>query len=113
MGVLYFVKSTPLEVDVSDFKSSITSGEPTLIIIQSDFCIACLSAKPAIDKLEKNLTGHLTVLRVNTRSNLAKYLRETYSWDFVPTFILFNRHGNEVWRQTGRVPSLDTLLSIR
>ena len=113
IGLLYFVKSSPHEVGVHDFQNSITSGEPILLVIQSDFCIACLSAQSGIDKLEKQLSSHFGVLRVNTRSTLAKYLRDTYSWDFVPTFILFNKHGNEIWRQTGKVPSIDTILSIQ
>ncbi len=112
-GLFYIVRSSPDEVDIQDFKNSITSGEPVLLVIQSDFCIACLSAQPSIDKLTHELSSHFQVLRVNTRSVLAKYLRTMYSWEFVPTFILFDKHGNEVWRQTGKVPSTDTLLSMR
>ena len=111
-GLFYVVRSSPDEVHIRDFQNSITSGEPVLLVIESDFCVACLSAQSSIDELAHKLRGHFRVLRVNTRSDLAKYLRNEYSWQFVPTFILFNKHGNEIWRQTGKVPSIDTLLQM-
>ena len=30
----------------------------------------------------------------------------------VPTFIVFDKVGNEVWRQSGRVPQLEEILRL-
>lgn len=51
-------------------------------------------------------------MRINVASSLGNYVQKKYNGGFVPTFIVFDSSGKEVWRQNGLVPSLSTILSL-
>ena len=74
--------------------------------------MVCLSNKPAVDRLESNLKEDLRVVRVNIQSDLGKYVLVKYRAGLVPTYIIFDKGGNEVWRQSGSVPASSTILSL-
>ena len=58
------------------------------------------------------LKDHFRMLRLDIGSDLGQYVRGKYQGGVVPTFIAFDKRGDEVWRQTGGVPSLGTILSL-
>ena len=74
--------------------------------------MACLSAKPDVDRLEAQLQDQFVVIRLNVTSDVGKRIRQIYQGGLVPTFIVFDQHGNEVWRHSGSVPRLDSILSL-
>ena len=94
------------------FDKSRTSGQPVLLILYSDFWIACLSIKPIVNRLESNLKDHFLMVRVSISSDLGQYLRTKYQCGIVPAVVLFDKHRNAVWTQSGRVPSSKTILSL-
>ena len=65
-----------------------------------------------MDRLESNLEDDFLVVRLNVHSDLGKYVFVKYRGRAVPTYIVLDKRGNEVWRQTGSVPSLATILSL-
>ena len=65
-----------------------------------------------MDSLEVGLTDHFLVIRLDVLSDVGKYVRQKYQGGVVPTFIVFDKGGNEVWRHSGSVPQLETILSI-
>ena len=65
-----------------------------------------------MDRLESKLKDDFLVVRLNIHSDLGKYVFVKYRGGGVPTYIVLDKLGNEVWRQTGSVPSLDTILSL-
>ena len=65
-----------------------------------------------MDRLEFNLKDDFFVVRLNISSDLGNYLFAKYRGIVVPTFIVFDKRGNEVWRHSGSVPSLETILSL-
>ena len=65
-----------------------------------------------MDRLEFNLEDDLFVVRLNISSDLGSYLFAKYRGIVVPTFIVFDKRGNEVWRHSGSVPELETILSL-
>ena len=65
-----------------------------------------------MDRLESNLQDDFLVARVSIHSELGKYLLVKYRGAVVPTFIVLDKRGNEVWRHARSVPSLDTILSL-
>ena len=69
-------------------------------------------AKPDVDRLERRLTNHFHVIRLDVLSDVGKYVRQKYQGDMVPTFIVFDKGGNEVWRHSGSVPELETILLL-
>ena len=75
-------------------------------------CVACLSAKPAIDDLEQELNKLSKVIRVNVTSDLGRYLRSEHESGLVPSFLVFDNRGKEIWRYNGGVPDLDIIKSL-
>ena len=66
-----------------------------------------------MDRLEAELTkSQFLVIRLNVASETGKYIRKKYQGGMVPTFIVFDRQGNEVWRHTGDVPELEKILLL-
>ena len=63
-----------------------------------------------MDRLEVELTDHFLVIRLDVLSDVGKYVRQKYKRGVVPTFIVFDTGGNEVWRHSGSVPELETIL---
>ena len=96
----------------NEFDNILHAGRPVLLELYSNFWVACLAAKPDVDRLELKLSANLVVVRLNISSKTGKYVKEKYKSDLVPTFIIFDKNGTEVWRQSGRVPKLETILSL-
>lgn len=65
-----------------------------------------------MDRLEAELTGDFLVIRLDVLSDLGKYVRDKYQGGVVPTFIVFDKQGNEVWRHSASVPELETILLL-
>ena len=63
-----------------------------------------------MDRLEIGLTDHFLVIRLDVFSDVGKYVRQKYQGGVVPMFIVFDKGGNEVWRHSGSVPELETIL---
>ena len=68
-------------------------------------------AKPLVDGLERQLKGEALVIRVNIQEEVGRRLRERHKVRLVPTFILFNGSGEEVWRQSGQLPDRKRILA--
>jgi hypothetical protein len=54
--------------------------------------------------LEKELTGRMQVIRLNVDEEVGRRARAVYSVEKVPTVILLNRSGSEVYRTEGKLP---------
>ena len=65
-----------------------------------------------MDRLEHKLKNHFLVIRVDVSSDLGKYISKKYQRGVVPTFIVFDKGGNEVWRHSGDVPKPENLLDL-
>jgi thiol-disulfide isomerase/thioredoxin len=76
-------------------------GQPVLLELQSPYCVACIVAKPSVDRLEQELQGKLVVQRVNIQSDAGKNLAARYEVEATPTFIFLNAAGKEQWRGFG------------
>ena len=61
----------------------------------------CLSAKPVVDGIERAVRGRATVLRADILTPPGRTLWDRYSVRFVPTLVLFDGAGREVWRHEG------------
>jgi thioredoxin-related protein len=57
--------------------------------------------KPVVDKLEKELGNEIDIVRVNIQESAGRELARTYAFQYTPTFIFFDRGGNELWREVG------------
>ena len=62
-----------------------------------------------MDRLESELGSYFIVVRLSVASDVGKYVRWEYQGDIVPTFIIFDKDGNEFWRRVGSVPNLEEI----
>ncbi len=58
-------------------------------------------AKPAVDRLERELNGTAKVLRIDVMSQTGPALAQEYGVRAVPTFIVFDGKGQVVYAQAG------------
>ena len=65
-----------------------------------------------MDRLEIGLTDHFLIIRLDVLSDVGKYVRQKHQGGVVPTFIVFDKGGNEIWRYSGAVPELETILLL-
>lgn len=61
----------------------------------------CLSAKPAVDGLEREYEGRALVLRADIRSDAGRTLAAHYGIRTVPGWVVFDGRGEVVWRAHG------------
>ena len=83
--------------------SSLSTGQPVLLEVQSPFCLGCVAVKPAVDRLVIEWRGKLQVQRVDIQSPAGKQLVSRYRIELTPTFIFFDGTGRELWRSVGGV----------
>lgn len=63
--------------------------------------MGCQAVKPVVDGIERDYQYQLRVIRVNIQDPKGRQLAEEYDFEYTPTFIFFNRQGQEVWRSVG------------
>lgn len=61
----------------------------------------CLTVKPVVDGLERELAGRAQVFRVNVAEPAGQELLSRWNLEVVPTFLVFDGTGREVYRATG------------
>lgn len=76
-------------------------GQPVVIEFYSNYCIACLGAKPAFDELEREFRGRAAFLRADVQSEAGGALMSRYAIDTVPTFLVFDRGGRLLLQREG------------
>jgi len=65
--------------------------------------MGCTLAKPIVDGIEKDLQGKLQVMRVNIQTADGKEAASRYNSLVTPTFILFDKQGQEIYRSIGQI----------
>ena len=68
--------------------------------------------KPEVDRLEENLQGQAVLLRLNISDKLGKDFRKEYNLDLVPSFLVFDKYGNESFRKKLRIPEAFEVLEL-
>ncbi len=64
--------------------------------------MACLTAKPIVDGIEKDLRGKAEVVRLNMLSRLGREIASRYGVPAVPTLVVLDGDGNVIHKRTGR-----------
>lgn len=114
-ALLLFIIVRPGSSDVdslSEADSILSNGHPTLIEFFSNYCVGCITVRPAVDELAGNIRARyndsFNVLRIDIHTSLGRALRERYGFSFTPEFILLGPDGSEIWRGHAP-PGLDTV----
>ena len=56
-----------------------------------------------MDGLENELGQKLHMIRINIQDQIGRELAPVYDFEYTPTFIFFDRKGNELWRSIGEI----------
>jgi thiol-disulfide isomerase/thioredoxin len=92
--VFAFLRVGPGDIrSPAELEGALRAGRPVTVEFYSDYCIACLGAKPDFDELEREFAGRAAFLRANLQSEAGQALAERYEVDTVPTFLAFDRDG--------------------
>ena len=70
--------------------------------------MVCLVSRRSVDRLERALEGHATLLRVNIAEDVGRAVARRHAVGRTPTFIVFSPDGRERHRETG-FPDTDRL----
>ena len=108
-GLLFLTstKSNKIET-IDEFNLSFTKNSPILIYVYSDWWLACTAAKPAVSRLETNLSNVCKVLRIDVSSDVGKHIWDKYKVRSVPTFILISNQI-PIWRTEGVIPNSNNI----
>jgi thiol-disulfide isomerase/thioredoxin len=77
----------------SDVQTALADGKPVAVQFYSDWCIACLAAKPFVDGLERELDGKAQILRADIRSDVGADLAQRFGIKTVPGFVVLTPDG--------------------
>lgn len=94
-------RQTELRMGAQEVKEMIGAGTPVLLEFQSPYCVVCISIKPSVDELEKELGNKIHIIRLNIQDEVGMDLIRIYGFQFTPTFIYFDENGTEQWRLIG------------
>jgi thiol-disulfide isomerase/thioredoxin len=92
--------------------ATLVAGLPLLLEVQSPYCLGCVATKPAVDRLEIELHGRLVLRRVDIQSAEGRKLAGQYGIEMTPTFVFFDRSGQEQWRSVGQLDAARVRTSL-
>ena len=78
---------------------------PRLVDLGADKCIPCKKLAPILEELRKEYQGRLSVEFIDVWKNPAA--GTPYNIRLIPTQILYDRDGKEVWRHEGFISKKD------
>lgn len=90
------------QVDDQAFQSKVLeSPTPVLVDFFATWCGPCQVLAPAIEEIEREMAGRLTVVKVDVDES--PEAASTYGVTSIPTLVLF-KDGREAWRRVGAAP---------
>lgn len=94
-----------------EFMAALKAGRPLLVDFGSNTCIPCRQLRPVLQEIKQEQTGKMEVLVID----VYKYrdLAQQYKVQVIPTIVLFDASGKEVFRGQGFMPKEALMEQIR
>jgi len=86
---------------IEALKSSFKGGKPTIIEFYSNNCSICLTSKPKVAQLERELLDYARVLKLNVKDPVNQTLANQMGVNGVPTFFVIDPDGTVVYARAG------------
>src|SRR5690606_15648228 len=83
----------------------ISNGKPTFLEFFSNYCTGCVAIRPTVDQAVENLKADFNILRVDIHTETGRNLRENLGFSYTPEFIIFDKTGEEIWRDHSLPPT--------
>ncbi len=99
----YFVLRTPGDSfeSLGELEAQLAQGRPTVVQFYSNRCSICLTSKPRVDQLERDIADQADMLRLDVRAAPGNQLAYRWQVSGLPTFFVLNGEGEIVHRQSG------------
>lgn len=96
--------STGTADTLASAEATLNNGRPTFIEFYSQYCLGCVAVRGEVETLISRLHDRYNILLVDIHTELGRALRQKLGFSYSPEFVLFDTHGQEVWR-SNRPPS--------
>jgi thioredoxin len=93
-------KSTEKQMTVEAYNNTIAGSKVVLVDFGASWCPPCKQMEPILQKVEKDLAGKFTLLKVDGGKD--EDLVKLHNVTALPVFIIY-KDGKEVWRKDGVV----------
>lgn len=99
----YLILRTPGDKfdSLAALEAHLADGRPTVIEFYSNTCSICLTAKPKVDQLERDIAAQADLLRLNVKTAPGDQLAYRWQVTGLPTFFVLNDQGEIVYRRAG------------
>jgi thiol-disulfide isomerase/thioredoxin len=106
----YLVLRTPGDsfASLTELEAELAGGRPVVVQFYANNCSICLTSKPRVDQLERDIAGEADMLRLNVRGAPGDQLAYRWQVSGLPTFFVLNGEGEIVYRQSG-APKTDEI----
>jgi thioredoxin-like negative regulator of GroEL len=102
LHVLWYIR--PDQIDTTaDFMRRINRDQPVIVEFFSNLWTICTVTKPVVDRLERDLRGRATVVRIDLFSKVGREAAYTYGIKLIPAFVVFDGHGKVILQQCGLI----------
>ena len=103
LALAYLILHTPRQAFASTeaLQAQLRSGQITVVEFYSNSCNICLISKPKVDRLEADLAGRATVLRLDVKDPVVQPLASAWQVYGVPPFFVVAGDGTIVYGRAG------------
>ena len=91
-------KTTEKQLSIEAYRNTITGSKVVLVDFGASWCPPCKQMEPILQKVEKDLVGKFTLLKVDGGKD--EDLVKLHNVTTLPVFIIY-KDGKEVWRKDG------------
>jgi hypothetical protein len=96
---------------VAQVEQALANGRPTLVVLYSNYCLACMASLPAVRDLTPQLAAEgIDSLLIDIHNPPGDQLRERFGLSMTPTYVLYDASGAERLRSSS-TPDLAGILS--
>ena len=96
---------------VEALQQSMINPHPTIIEFYSNNCSICLTSKPKVVQLERDLRQTARVLKLNVKEPVNQALAAQWGVQGVPTFFILDPKGEIVYARAG-APDIQTITNM-
>jgi len=101
--------------DLSEIQTIIDSGQPTFLEGWSESCVYCKMGEVALKNLKKEHSEYVNFIIVDVSNRYLEDVTQTlmqYQIVSTPTYIIFDKNGEEIYRSVGYAAQGDKLSQI-
>ncbi len=101
--------------DLSEIQTIIDSGQPTFLEGWSESCVYCKMGEVALKNLKKEHSEYVNFVIVDVSNRYLEDVTQTlmqYQIVSTPTYIIFDKNGEEIYRSVGYAAQGDKLSQI-